>query len=51
MKKLRIEDMKLGWFVGNFEPTAFKSEDFEVCYRVHPKGDVCETHAQNRHRN
>jgi quercetin dioxygenase-like cupin family protein len=44
MKKLRIEDMKLGWFVGNFEPTAFKSEDFEVCYRVHPKGDVCMRH-------
>tara|TARA_A100001515_G_C4583288_1_gene213655 strand:- start:755 stop:1075 length:321 start_codon:yes stop_codon:yes gene_type:complete len=44
MKKFRIEDMKSGWFVGNFEPTAFKSEDFEVCYRVHPKGEHWQRH-------
>ena len=44
MKKLRIENMKAGWFVGNFEPTAFKSEDFEVCYKVHPKGEIWQKH-------
>lgn len=27
-----------GWFVGNFEPTAYKTEQFEVSYKLHPKG-------------
>ena len=36
--------MKGGWFVGNFEPTAYKTENFEVCYKEHPKGDEWDTH-------
>ena len=31
----RIENMKDGWFVGNFEPSAFKTDLFEVCYKFH----------------
>lgn len=44
MKVSRIEDYKQGWFAGNFEPTAFRSTDFEVGYRTHKKGEVCDTH-------
>ena len=44
MELFRIEDMKAGWFVGNFEPTAYKTEDFEVCYKKHTKGEKWETH-------
>jgi hypothetical protein len=40
MKVNRIENMKGGWFVGNFEPTAYKTPEFEVSYKVHPKGGV-----------
>lgn len=44
MKILDIKDMKGGWFVGNFSPTAFKTEDFEVCYKVHKKDEVWDYH-------
>lgn len=44
MKKYNIEDMTGGWFVGDFEPTVFKTSDFEVCYKVHPKGEKWATH-------
>lgn len=40
----RFEDYKNGWFVGNFEPAAFKTEDFEVCFKKHKKGEIWETH-------
>ncbi len=33
-----------GWFVGNFEPTAHKTENFEVSYKIHPKGEIWDTH-------
>lgn len=29
--------MKGGWFVGDFEPTAYKTKDFEVAYKFHYK--------------
>lgn len=44
MKILKIKDMKNGWFVGNFEPTAFKNENFEVCYRVHAANEKWQSH-------
>jgi quercetin dioxygenase-like cupin family protein len=40
----RIENMKDGWFVGNFEPSAFKTDLFEVCYKFHEKGEKWDTH-------
>ena len=36
--------MKGGWFIGNFHPTAWKSKDFEVCYRLHLAGEKWEKH-------
>lgn len=36
--------MKGGWFVGNFEPSSFQTEQFEVCYKFHEKGEKWETH-------
>tara|TARA_S200000501_G_scaffold378810_1_gene443876 strand:+ start:3070 stop:3402 length:333 start_codon:yes stop_codon:yes gene_type:complete len=40
MEIKKLKDMKQGWFVGAFEPTAFRTENFEVCYRTHPKGET-----------
>ena len=40
----RIEDMKHGWFVGGFEPTAYYTKDFEVNYRIHPAGSDWDMH-------
>ncbi len=33
-----------GWFIGNFEPCVYKSKDFEVCYKVHEKGEKWPVH-------
>lgn len=44
MKVLDINDMIGGWFVGNFEPTAYKTKDFEVSYKLHPKGQEWDIH-------
>jgi len=44
MRVSRIEDYKNGWFVGNFEPAAYKADAFEVCCKFHPKGDVWDKH-------
>ena len=44
MKIFKLNDMKGGWFVGNFNPTAFNTLDFEACYKVYPKGDIWDCH-------
>ena len=44
MNLFRLETMVKGWFAGNFTPTAYHTENFEACYRVHPKGEQWETH-------
>ena len=36
--------MHKGWFVGNFEPTAYSTPDFEVNYRKHEKGEFWAPH-------
>ena len=44
MKKFDFNQMKGGWFVGNFEPTAFKTPDCEVAYVKHYKNQEWEKH-------
>ena len=44
MKVFKLDDMTKGWFIGNFEPTAFNTELFEVNYRTHPKGEKWDYH-------
>jgi hypothetical protein len=44
MEVLKLADMKGGWFVGDFEPTAYKTKDFEVSYKVHKKGEQWDYH-------
>jgi translation initiation factor IF-1 len=46
MIKKHITDFKNGWFIGNFEPTLFKTKDFEVAVLHHKKGKVIEKHYQ-----
>lgn len=42
MKTAKLEDMIKGWFVGNFEPTLYKTNNVEVAVKNYKKGD-CET--------
>lgn len=44
MKIFNFYEMKGGWFVGNFEPSSYKTDNFEVSYKIHPKGENWDTH-------
>lgn len=44
MKKFKLKDMKGGWFVGDFEPSVFKTDKFEVGVKLHPKGEKWPVH-------
>ena len=44
MKTARLEDMVKGWFVGNFEPTLYSTNDCEVAVKSYAKGDREGTH-------
>ncbi len=35
MEVFRIEDMKEGWYAGDFNPVAYQTKDFEICYKKH----------------
>jgi anti-sigma factor ChrR (cupin superfamily) len=40
----RLADMKRGWFVGNFEPTAYRTDEVEVAVKHYAAGDSEERH-------
>ena len=44
MKTAKISDMTRGWFVGNFEPTLYKTNDCEVAVKHYKEGDSEEKH-------
>ena len=44
MKIHRQTEWFKGWFIGNFEPSAFKTDAFEVCMKKHPKGEKWPKH-------
>ena len=44
MKTARLEDMVLGWFVGNFEPTLYRTNDVEVAVKRYKPGDYDAAH-------
>lgn len=40
----KFEKMTRGWFVGEFEPSVFKTKEAEVAFHFHPKGFVGGAH-------
>jgi hypothetical protein len=34
-----LSDFKRGWFIGNFEPSIVRSQDFEICITSHTQGE------------
>ena len=44
MKKAHLNDMAKGWFVGDFTPTAFTSNQCEVAIKSYQKGDSDPAH-------
>lgn len=41
MRRAHLNDMVKGWFVGNFEPSLYKTNDVEVAIKEYKAGD-CE---------
>lgn len=39
MRAEHLDDMTKGWFVGNFEPSLYKTNDCEVAVKSYKKGD------------
>ena len=39
MKVEKLSNMKGGWFIGNFEPSLFKTNECEVAVKSYKKGD------------
>lgn len=39
MKVDRIDNMFRGWFIGDFEPSIYRTKEFEVSYMRHQKGE------------
>ena len=40
MKVRRLDDMVRGWFVGNFEPTAYRTDGAEVAVKHYAAGEA-----------
>ncbi len=34
-----IKNMKMGWFIGDFDPSVYKTKEFEVGYKEHIAGE------------
>lgn len=44
MKTAKLQDMKKGWFIGNFEPTLYATNDVEVAVKEYRRGDAETAH-------
>ncbi len=44
LEKFELEDMIKGWFIGDFEPTLYKTNDVEVAIKHYKAGDFEESH-------
>ena len=39
-----------GWFIGDFEPVVLKTDQFEVAYHTHKKGEIHDIHYHKKTR-
>lgn len=44
MEKFKLDDMKGGWFIGQFEPTLMPTSEVEVAVKKYKKGDYEKSH-------
>ena len=44
LEKFELNDMIKGWFIGNFEPTLYHTNDVEVAVKKYKAGDVEDEH-------
>lgn len=46
MKSYKLEEFFKGWVVGDFNPSLFKTSDFEVAVKFFEKGEIEPAHKQ-----
>lgn len=44
LEKYKLENMIKGWFIGNFEPSLYKTNDVEVGIKKYSAGDFENSH-------
>lgn len=44
MEIYKAEDFVKGWFIGNFDPSLFQTDFFEVCYKKFKAGEKEDKH-------
>ena len=44
MRTAKLQDMKKGWFIGNFTPTLCATNDVEVAVKRYCRGDAEQSH-------
>ena len=44
MKTFKLADMKGGWFVGDFEPSLYKTKNAEVAIKTYKAGSIESSH-------
>lgn len=44
MRIEHIDNFTKGWFIGNFDPSLKRTENFEIAYHKHPHGYECVPH-------
>lgn len=44
MRATKLENMIKGWFVGDFEPTLYKTNDVEIAVKKYKQGDYEDWH-------
>lgn len=44
MEIFKIEEMAGGWYAGDFDPAAYRTKDFEICYKKHTRGEEWPKH-------
>jgi len=49
MKKHNLTEFWRGWFIGNFEPSILKTDQFEVGVLTHAKDEVWPKHYHAKH--
>ena len=47
IEKYSLGSFKLGWFIGDFEPSIYKNEAFEIGLKYFKSGQVEPSHMQN----
>ena len=48
MKKHELSDFIRGWLIGDFEPSVFKTKDFEFAVKIYENGDREKTHMHKK---